>query len=129
MASSIDKLTADPTLAALREQLVAAAAHFIDNAQPLGDLLRAFVDDVERAAAEPLEIFPVKHHSPASAIHILQRLRRKPPKVIFLEGCEDFGEALKGLEFCKFPVALQAFAPEAPEFPADWSPLNLVAPL
>ncbi|MCC6557072.1 MAG: hypothetical protein IT372_29320 [Polyangiaceae bacterium] len=127
--SSPNALPLDPSLAALREQLMAAAAAFTDAAQPLGDLMRAMVDDVERAAAEPLEIFPVKHHSPASALQIVRRLRARPPRVIFLEGCEDIGAALTGLEFCRFPVALQAFAPEAPEFPADWSPLNLVMPL
>ena len=119
----------DPSLAALRDQLMAAAAAFTDSAQPLGDLLRAMVDDVERASAEPLEIFPVKHHSPASALHMTRRLRARAPKVIFLEGCEDIGAALKGIEHCRFPVALQAFAPDAPEFPPDWSPLNVVLPL
>ncbi|EYF08761.1 DUF5682 family protein [Chondromyces apiculatus] len=129
MAKKIEQLTADPSLSALRDQLVAAAQAFTDSAQSVGDLLRAMVDDVERAAAEPLEIFPVKHHSPASALHMSQRLRARPPKVIFMEGCEDLTAALKGLEHCKFPVALQAFAPEAPEFPPDWTPLNLVLPL
>jgi hypothetical protein len=129
MASSIEHLTASPSLQALREQLVSAAATFAGEGQPLGDLLRALVDDVERAASEPLEIFPVKHHSPASALHMLRRLRAKPPKVIFLEMCEDMLPALNGLEHCQFPVALQAFAPEAPAFPPEWSPLNIVAPL
>src|SRR6185436_8042399 len=121
MAHSIDTITQDPSLSALREQLVAAAAAFTDEARPLGDLLRALVDDVERAAAEPVEIFPVKHHSPASALQMTRRLRERPPKVIFLEGCEDLGPAhesrakmpdwIRGLVHCRFPVALQAFAP------------------
>lgn len=139
MAHPIDPLTADPSLTALRDQLVAAAAAFTDAARPLGDLLRALVDDVERAAAEPLEIFPVKHHSPASALQMVRRLRSRAPRVIFLEACEDLGpphEAsaklpawIQGLTHCRFPVALQAFAPEAPAFPADWTPLNVVTPL
>ena len=79
MAESIDTLTQDPSLGALRDQLVAAAAAFTDEARPLGDLLRALVDDVQRAAAEPLEIFPVKHHSPASALHMTRRLRARSP--------------------------------------------------
>jgi hypothetical protein len=128
--SEID-LPLDPSLAALRDQLVAAAAAFTEGAQPLGDLLRAMVDDVERAAAEPLEIFPVKHHSPASALHMVRclRARARPPRVIFVEMCEDLAAALPGLVHCRFPVALQGFAPEASAFPLDWSPLNVVAPL
>lgn len=129
MSQPLPSLPVDPSLAALRDQLMAAAAAFTDSAQPLGALLRAMVDDVERAAAEPLEIFPVKHHSPASALHMARRLRERAPRVIFLEGCEDMGPALAGIEHCRFPVALQAFAPEAPEFPPDWSPLNVVLPL
>lgn len=135
----IDALASDPSLRALRDQLVAAAAAFTDEAHPLGELLRALVDDVERAAREPLEIFPVKHHSPASALQLVRRLRSRAPRVIFLEACEDLGpphEAsanlpawIEGLRHCRFPVALQAFAPEAPDFPADWTPLNVVTPL
>ncbi|AKT43094.1 DUF5682 family protein [Chondromyces crocatus] len=129
MTKRIEQITADPSLTALREQLLAAAAAFTDGAQSVGDLLRAMMDDVERAAAEPLEVFPVKHHSPASALHMSQRLRARPPRVIFMEGCEDLTAALQGLEHCQFPVALQAFAPESTEFPPDWTPLNLVMPL
>src|SRR6185436_19845009 len=96
MAHSIDTITQDPSLSALREQLVAAATAFTDEARPLGDLLRALVDDVERAAAEPVEIFPVKHHSPASALQMVRRLRGRAPRVIFLEGCEDLGPPHEG---------------------------------
>ncbi|MCY1013128.1 DUF5682 family protein [Nannocystis pusilla] len=46
-----------------------------------------------------------------------------------MEGCEDLNASLAGLHHCRFPVALQAFAPEAPAFPADWTPLNVVLPL
>ncbi|MEZ4383618.1 MAG: DUF5682 family protein [Nannocystaceae bacterium] len=125
----LDGALRDPSLAALREQLEAAASTFTDDTAHLGDLLRAMLADVQRAAAEPVEIFPVKHHSPASALHMVRRLRERPPKVIFMEGCEDLGPALAGLEHCRFPVALQAYAPEAPAFPPEWTPLNLVAPL
>ncbi|MCB9704087.1 MAG: hypothetical protein H6711_19520 [Myxococcales bacterium] len=125
----LEAVAGDPALAALREQLTAAAAAFVGDSAHLGELLRAMVDDVQRAAAEPVEIFPVKHHSPASALHMVRRLRERPPRVIFMEGCEDLGAALTGLEHCRFPVALQAYAPEAPAFPVEWTPLNLVAPL
>lgn len=126
---TLDSVAAGPSLAALREQLEAAAETFVGDAAHLGALMRAMVDDVHRAAAEPVEIFPVKHHSPASAVHMVRRLRERPPKVIFMEGCEDLGAALEGIEHCRFPVALQAYAPEAEAFPSEWTPLNLVAPL
>jgi hypothetical protein len=133
MAKTLDAVVQDPTiarsLAGLREQIEAAAAAFSGDGAHLGALLQAMVDDVARASAEPVEIFPVKHHSPSSALHMLRRLQARPPRVIFMEGCEDLIAAMKGLEHCRFPVALQAFAPEAPEFPSDWTPLNLVAPL
>ncbi len=128
-AKTLNTVAAGPSLAALREQLEAAAKTFVGDSAHLGELMRAMVDDVQRAAAEPLEIFPVKHHSPASALHMLRRLRERPPKVIFMEGCEDLGAALQGLENCRFPIALQAYAPESPAFPSEWTPLNLVAPL
>lgn len=119
----------DPALSALRTQLAAAAAAFSGDTAHLGALLRAMIDDVERATREPLEVFPVKHHSPSSALHMVRRLRERAPKVIFMEGCEDLGVTLAGLQHCRFPVALQAFAPESSAFPAEWTPLNLVAPL
>jgi hypothetical protein len=129
VTTPLDAALHDPALAALRAQLLAAAEAFAGDAAHLGALLRALLADVERAAREPLEVFPVKHHSPASALHMLRRLQARAPKVIFMEGCEDLGPALAGLAHCRFPVALQAFAPEAPAFPVDWTPLNLVAPL
>ncbi|MEM7132807.1 MAG: DUF5682 family protein [Chloroflexota bacterium] len=97
--------------------------------ESLAELLQMMMADVERAVQEPLAIFPVKHHSPASALHLVRRLRERPPKVIYMEGCEDMLAALNGLEHCRFPVAIQAFAPESDAFPADWLPLNLIAPL
>ncbi|MCI0647541.1 MAG: DUF5682 family protein [Chloroflexi bacterium] len=113
----------------LQDQLLAAAEAFAGEAQPLGELLAAMAGDVERATAEPLEIFPVCHHSPASALHMVRRLRDRPPQVIYLEMCEDLLAAVPYLADCKLPVALQAFAAETEAFPAGWSPLSVVAPL
>jgi hypothetical protein len=127
--TALDAALPDPALAALRSQLEAAAAAFVGESAHLGALLRAMVDDVQRANAEPVEVFPVKHHSPSSALHMVRRLRARPPKVIFMEGCEDLNAALVGLQHCRFPVALQAYAPEAPAFPVEWTPLNCVLPL
>jgi hypothetical protein len=124
--------TALPSLTSfepLRQQLLAAAGAFAAGARPLGDLLAALVDDVERAAAEPLEIFPVCHHSPAAALHMVRRLTRQAPRVLFIELCEDLRPTVDKLRDCKLPVALQAFAGQSDAFPKSWTPLSVVAPL
>ncbi len=115
--------------AALRGQLHQAANEFADGPDALEGILRGIVDDVDRAVAEPLEIFPVCHHSPASALAMARRLREKQPKVVYLELCEDMAPLLTELRNCRLPVALQAFASEVEGFPADWSPLSVVAPV
>ncbi len=56
------------TFAALRQQLTDAAATFADGPHGLSAILTGMVDDVDRALREKLEIFPVCHHSPASAL-------------------------------------------------------------
>src|SRR5579862_9677344 len=113
----------------LRRQLLAAAEKFATDDQPLSALLNALVDDVHRANSEPLEIFPVCHHSPAAAVQMIQRLTRKPPRVIFMEMCEDMRPLLDKLRDCKLPVALQAFAGQTDAFPLSWTPLSVVAPI
>src|SRR5215475_7651288 len=85
----------------LRQQLLAAAEAFATDAQPLGRLLGALVDDVQRASAEPLEIFPVCHHSPSAALHMIGRLKSRPPRVLFMEMCEDMRPLLDKLRDCK----------------------------
>lgn len=115
--------------AALREQLHAAAETFADGPGALSGILSGLVDDVDRALAEPLEIFPVCHHSPASALAMARRLREKQPEVVYLELCEDLRPVLDELRNCRLPVALQAFATELDGFPEGWGPLNVVAPI
>ncbi len=117
------------TFTALRTQLQEAAATFADGPDALEGILLGIVDDVDRAVREPLEIFPVCHHSPASAIAMARRLRKKRPKVVYLELCEDMAPLLTELRNCRLPVAVQAFATEVDGFPADWSPLSVVAPI
>jgi hypothetical protein len=117
------------TFAPLRSELLAAAAAFSSDAEPLAAILEGIVGDVERAAAEPLEIFPVAHHSPSSALHMLARLRRRAPRAIYLECCEDLRGEIELLKDCKLPVALQAFAGRSEAFPAAWSPLSVVCPI
>lgn len=114
---------------ALRTQLQDAATAFADGPGALEGILRGIVDDVERAVREPLEIFPVCHHSPASALAMARRLREKQPKVVYLELCEDMAPLLTELRNCRLPVAVQAFASEIDGFPADWAPLSVVAPV
>ncbi|HEY9696000.1 MAG TPA: DUF5682 family protein [Trichocoleus sp.] len=113
----------------LQAQLLEAAERFATDAQPLGNLLTAMVQDVERVMTEPLEIFPVCHHSPASALHLVQRLRHKAPQVIYIELCEDLLPIVADLRDCKLPVALQAFASESETYLPEQMPLSVVAPL
>ncbi|MBE1530587.1 DUF5682 family protein [Actinomadura algeriensis] len=117
----------------LREQLLDAARAFGTDGNGAGDgvakLLAGLVDDVDRALREELEIFPVCHHSPASALAMARRLREKRPKVVYLELCEDFAPLLAELKNCRLPVALQSFANEVDGFPKRWAPLSVIAPI
>ncbi|MBB5867332.1 hypothetical protein F4553_000711 [Allocatelliglobosispora scoriae] len=117
------------TFDALRGQLLDAAATLADGPDALAGILSGIVDDVDRALAERLEIFPVCHHSPASAIAMARRLRAKQPRVVYLELCEDMAPLLTELRNCRLPVAVQAFAGEVDGFPQEWSPLSVVAPI
>ncbi|WP_091446427.1 DUF5682 family protein [Micromonospora yangpuensis] len=114
---------------ALRDQLTEAAAAFAGSPDALAGILAGIVDDVDRALGERLEIFPVCHHSPASGLAMLRRLRVKQPKVIYLELCEDLQPLLGELRNCRLPVAVQAFASELDGFPTDWAPLSVIAPI
>ncbi len=114
---------------ALRQQLVEAATRFAAAPGAVPEILAGIVDDVDRALREELEIFPVCHHSPASALAMVRRLREKQPKVIYLELCEDLAPLLTELRNCRLPVALQAFASELDTFPKDWGPLSVIAPI
>ncbi len=117
------------SLQPLRTQILAAAAAFASEAQPLAQLLQDLVADVDLVMAEPLEIFPVCHHSPASAVQLVQRLRQNPPQVIYLELCEDLRQTVESLQDCKLPVALQAFSDRSEVFAPEDLPLSVIAPL
>ncbi|MFG2085410.1 DUF5682 family protein [Spirillospora sp. NPDC048824] len=128
----LDPVVSEPTAPAgvfgeLRDQLTGAAHAFGGDA--VSTILSGLVDDVDRALREELEIFPVCHHSPASALAMARRLHDKRPSVIYLELCEDLAPLLNELRNCRLPVALQAFATELDGFPAAWSPLSVVAPV
>ncbi|MEU8925974.1 hypothetical protein AB0D10_34420 [Kitasatospora sp. NPDC048545] len=120
---------APDTFAALRTQLHDAAVEFAGGPGALDGILHGLVDDVDRALREPMEIFPVCHHSPASATAMARRLRAKQPRTVFLELCEDMTPVLTELRNCRLPVAVQAFATRIDGFPADWAPLSVVAPI
>jgi hypothetical protein len=115
------------TFETLRGQLHEAATAFAGGPDALEGILLGIVDDVDRALREPLEIFPVCHHSPASALAMARRLREKQPKVVYLELCEDMAPLLTELRNCRLPVAVQAFAGEVKGLPAEWAPLSVVA--
>ncbi|MFJ9680577.1 hypothetical protein ACIRP2_21365 [Streptomyces sp. NPDC101194] len=123
------RAAAATSFASLRGQLHEAADRFADGPEALEGILLGMVDDVDRAVGEPLEIFPVCHHSPASALAMARRLREKQPKVVYLELCEDMAPLLTELRNCRLPVAVQAFASEIDGFPAEWAPLSVVAPI
>lgn len=127
--TAVPERPASPPFAALRGQLHDAAAEFAGGQDALEGILLGMVDDVDRAVAEPLEIFPVCHHSPASALAMARRLREKQPKVVYLELCEDMAPLLTELRNCRLPVAVQAFASDIEGFPPDWAPLSVVAPI
>ncbi|WP_255953780.1 DUF5682 family protein [Streptomyces odontomachi] len=127
--ASKDAGESEGTFEALRTQLQQAATTFADGPDALEGILLGIVDDVDRAVREPLEIFPVCHHSPASALAMARRLREKQPKVVYLELCEDMAPLLSELRNCTLPVAVQAFATDVDGFPAEWSPLSVVAPI
>ncbi|PZG12486.1 DUF5682 family protein [Nonomuraea aridisoli] len=114
---------------ALRGQLLEAAEKFAGGPVAVSGILSGLVDDVDRALREELEIFPVCHHSPASALAMVRRLREKQPKVIYLELCEDLQPLLTELRNCRLPVAVQAFATDLDGFPKEWAPLSVVAPI
>lgn len=117
------------TFDGLRAQLTSAAEAFAGDADALAGILTGIVDDVDRALAEEVEIFPVCHHSPASALAMARRLREKQPSVIYLELCEDLQPLLAELRNCRLPVALQAFASELDGFGDEVGPLSLIAPI
>lgn len=128
-ATAKPRLPLGRAFAPLRDQLVTAAEAFAGGHGGLADVLAGIVADVDRLVAEPLEIFPVAHHSPAAALHLIRRLKQSPPRVIFVELCEDLRPVLPKLRDCKLPVALQAFAQTSEAFPKDWTPLSVVAPI
>ena len=115
--------------APLVEELRAAALAFSDDPDSAADVLERMASDVERAMDQPIALFPVIHHSPASGVQMLRYLATTKPKLVFVEMCEDMLPLAKELGDCELPVALQAFASQPVGYPESWAPLSLVAPL
>ena len=114
---------------ALRQQLEAAAKAFCASPQDLAMVLDSMAQDVERAEAEPLSLFPVIHHSPASAIHMVRYLRLHTPKLVLIEGCTDLRHLVDQLVECELPIALQAYSPNPVDLPISWAPLRVTSPI
>ncbi len=129
MSDTPEPGTGPAPVSALVEELRAVARAFTADEAATASILETMAEDVRRALAEPLTIFPVAHHSPASAVHMVRLLRARQPKLVFVEFCEDLRDQVEGLRDCTLPVALQAFASEPVGFPPDWAPLAVVAPL
>lgn len=118
----------------LKEYLYKSAREYqLESDRNITGIITALVDDVGKAFSGTLEIFPVCHHSPASAFHMIKRLTvkppLKPPEVIYMELCEDMIVSTGDLKGCKLPVALQAFAGKAEAYPEELAPFSVIAPL
>lgn len=116
-------------MSALRQQLEAAAKAFCQSPEELATLLDRMASDVEMAKAQPLCLFPVIHHSPASAVHMVRYLRTHRPELVMIEACADLRGLVETLQECELPVAMQAYAPEPVGLPAAWAPLSVLTPL
>lgn len=121
--------TKERARAALAAELKAAASAFSRDEAEAAAILETMAEDVRRAMAEPITIFPVIHHSPASAVQMARWLQTSQPRLVLIELCEDLLPLVEHLRDCTLPVALQAFAGQPVGFPAEWAPLSVVAPL
>lgn len=122
---------ATQTLRQRQRMIEAVAAMANPEADTTPEWMRQLMADARRAAAETVEIFPIRHHSPVGALHLIRRLRTQPlPRVIFLEMCEDLGLLPRTPAQMTPPVALEAVAHRPSfAFPAEWAPMRVIAPL
>ena len=118
------------TFEPLKRQLLAAAEAFATDARPLAVDPRRPRRRRRARRREPLEIIPVAITRRRRPSTWCVGWRSRPPRVIFMECCEDLRPLLDGLRDCRLPVALQAFAADVrTPSPRRGSPLNLVCPL
>lgn len=63
-----------------------------------------------------VEFFGVRHHSPAAALHVVERLRRDPPAAVLIEGPSDFNDQLDELDGPHtLPIMIYHWAPADPD--------------
>ncbi|HRE90116.1 MAG TPA: DUF5682 family protein, partial [Myxococcota bacterium] len=118
-----------PETSQLVAELVAVARKLSPDEAAAQRLLETIAADVNRYLREPLTLFPVIHHSPASALHMVRYLRQRQPRLVFIELSSDLIGLVESLRDCRLPVALQAYAADPVGFPEGWAPLAVVAPL
>ena len=118
-----------PESSALVDELIAIARKMSADERSAQRLVETLAADVARYLREPLTIFPVIHHSPASAVQMVRYLRARQPRIVFIELSRDLVGLVENLRDCRLPVALQAYAADPVGFPEGWAPLAVVAPL
>ncbi|MGG6263144.1 DUF5682 family protein [Leptolyngbya sp. AN03gr2] len=112
------------SIQSLHESLVQA----IQKTYPNSDLVsisEQATRDVERAMQEPLQILPICHFSPASAIAVRQFLELHKPKAIYLELTEDLNPLIQAVPECVPPFTLQAIAQESTSLDSKLLPVKL----
>lgn len=84
------------------------------------------VESVEVDLAGPLVVLPIRHHSPACAIHVATVIERVQPRWVLIEGPEDGNELIEHLldQQTVPPVALYGFVRASDDRPgrACWYP-------
>ena len=82
-------------------------------APPIAEILAELSAERVEARAnavldEPLHWFPVRHHSPAVARHVAETIRKRRPKIVFIEGPSDASDMVSHIvdRQTKTPVAL-----------------------
>ncbi|HXD85454.1 MAG TPA: DUF5682 family protein [Urbifossiella sp.] len=114
--------------------------------KPSGLDSTAIAEQVESVLAEPLYWFPVRHHSHSVARHLATALRRRKPKLIFIEGPYEANDLIPFVVDAKTepPIAiyssyrdddnvlgLNGIASPAAEIPARfaaWYPMTAYSP-
>lgn len=83
-----------------------------------GGSLRALGSSLLR---DDLVVFPVRHHSPACALHLLRLIRDRRPSAVLIEGPRSFNRLINLLtdESARMPLAIYTYAVERASGDAD----------
>lgn len=78
-------------------------------AEPSIDNLR---QSAARLISDALIVFPVRHHSPACALHLLRLFAERPPSVVLVEGPRSFTPLIASLTHAdaRAPLAIYSYA-------------------